>query len=179
MSPRLAPLAAARRLLVETSGLAAMELALVLPLMVAGWLGMAELMQLSQASSKAHLTSQSLSDLVTQRTAPQLTDMVSAAQQIMSPLPTSSALSIDMVGIAFDSNGNPSQSWHCSSPSGLSAPASLALALGLGSVSQGAVMVTVTYSYTPTISGGALGSETFTATSVNTSRLGGVPAKPC
>lgn len=166
--------------LLGTGGIAATEFALVLPLLVMGWLGMAQLAQLTEASAKTHLVAQSLSDLATQKTEPTLTDLVAAAQAIMSPLPSgSSALTIDVVGIAYDSSGAASQSWRCSSPSGLSTSVSLASAAGLGSSSQGVIMVTVNYSYTPTIAGGILGAETFTATSLNTSRMGGVPAKPC
>ena len=168
------------RLMVGESGLAAIELALVLPLMVAGWLGMAELAQLTEASAKARMAAQSLSDLATQKTMPALTSLVTAAQQMLSPLPTSSSLlTIDVVGVSYDSSGKAIQSWRCSSPAGLSSPVSLAAAAGLGSSSQGVIMVTVTYSYTPTITGGTLGSQTFTDTSLNTSRLGGLPAKPC
>jgi Flp pilus assembly protein TadG len=172
--------AAIARLLAGTSGLAAIELALVLPLMVAGWLGMAELAQMTNASAKARMAAQSLSDLATQKSMPALTSLVTAAQQMLSPMPTSSGLlTIDVVGVSYDSSGNPIQSWRCSSPSGLSTPVSLTAAAGLGSSSQGVIMVTVTYSYTPTITGGVLGSRTFTDTSLNTSRLGGLPAKPC
>ena len=172
--------AAIARLLAGTSGMAGIELALVLPLMVAGWLGMAELAQLSNASAKARMAAQSLSDLATQKNTPTLTSLVAAAQQILSPLPTnSSLLTIDVVGISYDSSGNAIQSWRCSSPSGLSTPVSLTAAAGLGSSSQGVIMVTVTYSYTPTVTGGALGSMTFSSTSLNTSRLGGLPAKIC
>ncbi|HVI53263.1 MAG TPA: TadE/TadG family type IV pilus assembly protein [Candidatus Sulfotelmatobacter sp.] len=163
-----------------TGGIAATEFALILPLLVLGWLGMAQLAQLTEASAKTHMVAQSLSDLSTQKTTPALTDLVAAAQQILSPLPaTTSVLTIDMVGISYDSSGVASQSWRCSSPSGLATGVSLASAVGLGSSGQGVIMVTVKYSYTPTITGGILGAQTFTATSLNTSRLGGLPAKPC
>jgi Flp pilus assembly protein TadG len=172
--------AAITRFLRDVQGIAAVEMALVTPLLVAGWLGMVELTQLIDASNRAQMTAQSLSDLATQKVTPTLTSLVAAAQQMMSPLPSSgSVLTIDVVGISYNSSGVASQSWRCSSPSGLSSTVSLTPAAGLGSSSQGVIMVTVTYSYTPTVTGGALGSMTFSSTSLNTSRLGGLPAKIC
>ncbi len=167
------------RLLRRDHGIAATEFALVLPLMVAAWLGMAQLIQLSEAANKTSMAAQSLSDLAAQANPPLFADAVNAAAQIYAPLPTGSALTVDMVGITFNSGGTPTQQWRCTSGSNADSTVPLNLANGLGNAGQSVIMVTVKYNFTPTITGGVLGPQTYTERSFNPPRLGSLPAQPC
>ncbi|HLN22623.1 MAG TPA: TadE/TadG family type IV pilus assembly protein [Patescibacteria group bacterium] len=170
----------------DRSGLAATEFALVLPVMLAGWLGMAQLSQMSVASTKAMMAAQSVGDLMSQE--PSLsgnfTDLVLAASQVLSPLPTtSSVLTVDVVSISFNSSNVPQLGWRCTTGSGgdttAQMNAAIATATGLGTSGQSVIMVTVTYSYTPTITGGIIGTQTFVQRSFNKPRLALLIPQPC
>jgi len=175
-----------RRFVDDRSGLAAVEFALVLPVMLAGWLGMAQLAQVSMASTKAMMAAQSVGDLMSQE--PSLsgnfTDLVLAASQVLAPLPTtSSVLTVDVVSVTFNSSNVPQLGWRCTTGTGGDTTAALntaiASASGLGTSGQSVIMVTVTYSYTPTITGGIIGAQTFVERSFNKPRLALVIPQPC
>jgi Flp pilus assembly protein TadG len=175
-----------RRFLSERSGLAATEFALVLPVMLAGWLGMAQLSQMSTAASKATLAAQSVGDLMSQE--PSLsgnfTDLVLAASQVLAPLPTdSSVLTVDVVSITYNTSNVPQLGWRCTTGSGGDTTAQMNTAIttatGLGTSGQSVIMVTVTYSYTPTITGGMIGVQTFVERAYNKPRLALQIPKPC
>jgi Flp pilus assembly protein TadG len=165
--------------LTDTSGIAATEFALVLPLMVLMWLSMAQLAQLSTASAQTTLAAQSAADLMTQGDPPSFTDLTSAVDQMVGPVPAGSSITLDVVDILFNSSNTPTQSWRCTVGSDADGTVPLSLANGLGTSGQSVIMVTVKYIYTPTITGGVLGSLTFTDRSFNKPRLGGTVAKPC
>ena len=170
----------------DRSGLAATEFAMVLPLMLAGWLGMAQLSQMLSASTRVTLAAQSVGDLMSQE--PSLsgnfTDLVTAASQVLAPLPTdSSVLTVDVVSISYNTSNVPQLGWRCTTGLGgdttAQVNAAIASAIGLGTSGQSVIMVTVTYSYTPTITGGMIGSQTFVERAYNKPRLALQIPKPC
>jgi len=184
--------AVVRRFSSDRSGIAAAEFALTLPLLLALWLGMAELIQISMASAKASQAAQSVADLVSRYSASGYTDpkgfadLEAAATTIITPLPTASGNPlVSVVSATLSSNGTPTQTWQCSTgamPPAYSvatllnsAPAVTTQNSSLGSV----IMVTVSYVYTPTISGGITGPQTFTATAYSTPRTVLAIPKPC
>jgi Flp pilus assembly protein TadG len=181
-----------RRFLEDISGVAAIEFALSVPLLVTIWLGMAELSQLMMASGKTNIAAQSVADLVSRYTAQGFTDpagfadLESAAGTILAPLPTATGNPlVSVVSANYAASGAPTLAWQCTtgtmpgtySPTSLlaNAPALTTQNSNLTSV----IMVTVIFSYSPTISGGITGPQTFTATAYSTPRLVSAIPNPC
>lgn len=179
------------------SGIAAVEFALVLPLLLIMWFGMEQFSEYATADAKTLMAAQSVSDMVAQigswQTG-QFNDIVSAATQIMAPLPTSNVLTVDVVGVGYDANNAPTLSsqfggWRCTSSGGPAADATvpLSLANGLGVNGQTIIMVTVKYAFVPSMTFdmlgssvlGALGAQTLSERAFNRPRLGLQIAKPC
>lgn len=175
------------------SGVAATEFAIVLPVMLAFWLGMAQLMQLSMASAKTTMAAQSVADLVARYTASGFAnpsgfaDLLTAAGTIIAPLANSSTNpSLSVVSVTLNASGAPTQAWQCTAGSNPPAAAQVTAAINnspalttanstLGSM----IIVTVVYSYTPTITGAVLGAQTFTATAYSIPRTVVSVPKPC
>jgi Flp pilus assembly protein TadG len=177
----------------DRSGIAATEFALVLPLLVALWLGMAQLIQLSMASAKTSLAAQSVADLVSRYTSSGyadpsgFSDLEAAADTIIAPLPTSADNpSISIVSVTLNASGSATQAWHCTSgnnqPTAQQLAAAIAQAPGLTTSSSSLtsmIIVTVIYSYTPTITGGVLGPQTFVTSAYGTPRTVSTVPNPC
>lgn len=188
--PHLSPFDAFRR---NCSGIAATEFALVLPLMVAFWLGMAQLMQLSMANAKTTMAAQSVADLVSRYSSSGyadpsgFSDLLKAATTIIAPLPNdANNPSLSVISVTLNSSGSPTQAWLCTSgnnaPSASVVTNSIANAPGLTTANStlgSMIIVTVVYSYTPTITGAVLGAKTFTATSYSIPRMVSTIPKPC
>jgi Flp pilus assembly protein TadG len=181
-----------RRFFQDRSGIAAVEFALTLPVMLALWLGMVELSQLMSASAKTSMAAQSVADLVSRYSTQGysdpsgFSDLENAAATIMAPLPTASGNPlVSVVSANFNSSGAPTQSWQCTNgamPGSYSASSLLANAPGLTTQNSNltsVIMVTVIFSYSPTISGGINGPSSFTATAFSTPRLVSAIPKPC
>lgn len=98
-----------RRLGADRRGVAAVEFALILPLMLTLYLGTSELTQGVMASRKATLVARALSDLVGQLAAgnamtdTEATNIFNAATAVMSPFPTSS-LKMTITSVEFVAN---------------------------------------------------------------------------
>ena len=177
----------------DQSGIAATEFALILPIMIALWLGMAQLTQLSMASAKTTMAAQSVADLVTRYTsggfanASGFADLLNAAQTIIAPMPNSSSNpSISVVSVTLNSSGTPTQAWQCTAganpPTAAQVTATItnSPALTTSNSSLGSmIIVTVVYSYTPTITGTVLGAQTFSATAYSIPRTVSSVPKPC
>ena len=169
----------------DRSGIAAVEFAMIVPVMATMWLGMVQFSQYATADAKTLMAAQSISNMVAQigtwQTG-QFNDIASAANDVLAPLPTANAITVDVVGVAYDSNSNPTMTggWRCTSAGGPAPDASvpLSLAAGLGSTGQMTILVTVKYAYQPTITYGVIGARTLSERSLNRPRLGPI-AKPC
>jgi Flp pilus assembly protein TadG len=177
---------ASSRLIADRSGVAAVEFAITLPLLLAMWLGMTQFSEYATADAKTLMAAQSVSDMISQTgtwQTGQFNDIVNAATQVMAPLPTSNALTVDVVGVAYDASNNPTLTggWRCTTSSGPAADATVPLssANGLGSTGQIIIMVNVKYAYKPVVTIGALGAQTLSERALNRPRLGPQIAKPC
>jgi len=181
-----------RRFIHGCEGIAAVEFALTLPVMLALWLGMVELSQLMSASAKTNMAAQSVADLVTRYTTQGYSDpsgfadLEKAAATIMAPLATATGNPlVSVVSANFNASGAPTQSWQCTSgtmPGSYSPSALLANAPALTTANSNlssVIMVTVIFAYSPTISGGITGPSSFTATAFSTPRLVSAIPKPC
>ena len=111
MRPRL--MAMLKRLRADRAGIAALEFALIGPTLILAYFGMVELCGAMLAERKTAHVASSVADLVAQMTTihdSDMTDILSVANTVMSPLPTT-ALSIRVVSVVSDVNGNLTDDW--------------------------------------------------------------------
>ncbi|MBX9741299.1 MAG: pilus assembly protein [Beijerinckiaceae bacterium] len=110
--PALKPRSLLARLRADRRGVAAVEFALILPLMLLLYLGSTQIVQSLMASRKLSIVARSLSDLVAQQpsgtnlTDTQLNDIFAAASSIMSPFSTSS-LKMTVSSVEFAAKTSP------------------------------------------------------------------------
>jgi Flp pilus assembly protein TadG len=188
----MTPLSFFRRFLADGSAIAAVEFALTAPVLVAVWLGMAELTQIMMASGKTKIAAQSVADLVGRYTAQGyadpngFSDLEGAAATIVAPLPTGTGNPlVSVVSATFNASGAPTLAWQCTTgtmPAGYSPTSLLAAAPALTTQNSNltsVIMVTVYFSYSPTISGGITGPQSYTATAYSTPRTVSAIPKPC
>src|SRR5262249_9680955 len=138
----------------DKSGVAAVEFAMLLPLMLSLWLGAVELSQGIAADRKVTLTSRTVADLVSQVTSINNTDMsnsLNAASAVMAPFSLGN-LKVTVSSITIDANGKATIAWSDTlngtaraKGSTVTLPAALAVA------NTSLIWSEVQYSYTPTI----------------------------
>lgn len=142
-----------RRLLRDRRGVAAVEFALIAPVMLLMLSGIIELSNLLMAERRVLEAGNSVADLIGQSTdlsTSDLNDIYSAAAQVMSPFPSAS-LKIGVASVRYDdTTGVPYLSWSGSYNSGsVSNPTTMAT--GLGEAGESVIVVVVSYTYTPVL----------------------------
>ncbi|MEJ0065762.1 MAG: TadE/TadG family type IV pilus assembly protein [Caulobacteraceae bacterium] len=145
-----------RDLVGHTGGVAAIEFALVIPLVIIVYAGGFEIVQAATVNRKLTDTTVQLANVTTQYTSvalPDLNAISGASSQIMAPYPTSS-LTIVVSEIYTDTNSHGFVKWS----QGYGAPclptnSPVTLPPGFASASSFYVLVQTTYSYAPTIGG--------------------------
>ncbi|RAU21141.1 pilus assembly protein [Paramagnetospirillum kuznetsovii] len=137
----------------HTDGLAAIEFAVVMPMMLIALLGTVEISNLVNSYSKTVSASQTVADLTSQSqslTTTDLNSIVIAAQRVLDPLISdATTLGIDVVSIGFDAGNHPVQLWHYAW--GMTQATALSGAQGLGVAGESVVMVTLSYKCVPLI----------------------------
>jgi Flp pilus assembly protein TadG len=147
----------------DASGLAAVEFALILPIMLLLFLGSFETTNLVLAYMKLEASAETAADLVAQTRvntvlqAADFTNITNAAKQVLSPLPTSGTLlKIAYASVTY-STGSGAIDWHTEVNSATpittaSIPYGVSLA-NLGSqTTDSVIIVTLTYAYTSPLS---------------------------
>ncbi|MBF0168560.1 MAG: pilus assembly protein [Alphaproteobacteria bacterium] len=136
----------------QSRGVAAVEFALVAPIMIALFCAIIELTGLLMVERKIIAATQTVSDLVTQETtvtSTDLDDIITAARLIFDPYPTG-MLTFNIASIRFNTtSGAPELIWQRlvgGSPGGSDI---LTQAVGMGQPGEGIVISYLTYSYTP------------------------------
>jgi Flp pilus assembly protein TadG len=141
----------ARNILRDERGLAVVEFAFLLPIMLMLFVGVVEVTNLLRLERKVVAAAQTAADLVTQRREvnnAELDDILRAVELIFDPFPAA-AHSASIVGVRYNPNtGSATVDWS-KSKNGGSIPDALTLASGLGDPGDGVVLVRVTYSYSP------------------------------
>ena len=141
----------ARRLAGDVSGNAAVDFAILLPVLLALFLGVVEVTSVLRVDRKVIDAAQTTADLVSQRREvdnAQLNDIITAAELIFEPFPAS-AMKVGIVGVRYDEDtGAPEVDWT-KTKNGGSVPNALSVAQGLGEEGEGVIVVRVTYDYTP------------------------------
>lgn len=140
-----------RRFHHRDDGIAAVEFALVLPVLLLVLMGVIELSNVMMAERKLLNAMQSTADLIGQKTDithTDLNDIFYAARLTMNPLDTT-ALTIGVASVRFDdSTGDPTLDWS-SSWNGGSVQNPTTLAVGRGEAGASIIIVSGAYSYSP------------------------------
>lgn len=138
----------------DTAGVAAVEFAAVLPIMLLLYLGMTEVGQGVATDRKVTLLSRTLADLTSQPASlsrSDVTDVFAAARAVLTPYPSSSAKMI-ITGVDIDANAAAKVAWSCQSNSTARTKGqTLTLPTGLNVRNTSLIMAEVTMPYTPTI----------------------------
>jgi Flp pilus assembly protein TadG len=142
------------RLAVNQHGVAAVEFALLLPLMLTLYLGCVEVSQGISADRKVTITTRTAADLVSQVATINnagMADILNAASSVMAPYSTV-GLVVTVTSVSIDANGNATVAWSDSlngtpTPQGSSVPVPAALAVPNTSI----ILSEVSYLYKPAI----------------------------
>ena len=142
----------ARDIADDTTGVSAVEFALVLPLMLTLFLGGAEVAQAISASRKVTLVSRTVADLASQYSTiseANMTNLLNASAAVISPF-SSSALSVTVSQVKIDANGNASIDWS-KTRNGTVRSGSVTLPEALKVPNTWLIWSEADYSYTPAI----------------------------
>lgn len=131
-------------------GAAAIEAALLLPVLISMILGMVELTRYIEATRKAMSAAQTVADLVAQDSSHSdatLGEARTAASLVMDPLSTTAdTFSMTIASIGFDANGASELLWQ--DPYDGTNTVDPAVADGLGDPNESVIVVRLTYTYT-------------------------------
>jgi Flp pilus assembly protein TadG len=147
-----------RRLRRDTRGVAAVEFALVVPIVIVVYALGFELAQASTVYRKLTDTTVQLANVTSQYTTtacPDLTNIFGASTQVMSPYDPS-PLTIVLSQVKTDASSNPTVSWSVPYPSTvtpLTTGAAVVMPAGMASPNSHYILVQTTYTYTPVIGG--------------------------
>jgi Flp pilus assembly protein TadG len=147
-----------RELRRDKGGVAAVEFALIVPIVIVVYALGFELAQASTVYRKLTDTTVQLANVTSQYTtvgAPDLTNIFGASTQIMSPYATA-PLTIVLSEVQTDASNNATVWWSCSNPNTvtpLAVGSTITMPAGMSSPSSYYILVQTTYAYTPTIGG--------------------------
>jgi Flp pilus assembly protein TadG len=140
-----------RHLKRDTRGVAAVEFALILPVMLAMYLGMVEMTQGVNINRKVTLLSRTLADLAAQASTinnGDSTNIFAAASQVMQPYPMTGAGML-IVSAIIKNDSTVQFCWGDASGTGLSVPSSVTLPAGLVIPNTSVIIATARLPYTP------------------------------
>lgn len=141
----------------DRRGVAAVELALLSPVLLMLFLGTVEVTQLIRVKTKLALTAQAIQAMVagqTTATANSLSIIYSGSQLVMTPF-ASSGLTASIASVSFTSSGSAtSVDWQMleGGATSMTVSAACTLAAGLSLGSDSVIVVKTTYAYTPVLS---------------------------
>jgi len=113
-----------RSLPADTRGVSAVEFALIVPFMIAVWMGSVELATLELVSRKVSVAAQTVADLVAQEekvTTDSLENIIGVGRQILAPFPTKT-LSIQIISVEADLDGLINVGWSFPTGQGAGIP---------------------------------------------------------
>jgi Flp pilus assembly protein TadG len=142
------------RFLFNDRAIAAVEFALVLPLMLFIFVGVAQVGAAIEISRKVTVTTRIVTDLVTQYPSVSgsiLTTVLSASSQVIAPYPASN-LAITVSEISTDSKGNATVTWSSTlNGTALATGAKFTLPSALDQANISLIYGQVTYAFTPVL----------------------------
>ncbi|WP_428377984.1 TadE/TadG family type IV pilus assembly protein [Lichenicoccus sp.] len=142
----------AARLADDRRGVAALELALVAPLMLIMFFGVVEVTQLIRVSNKLDFASQAIENIVAGQnpaTVVSVTNAYQGGELVMAPFVGTTNLAVTVASVIFDASGNASLAWQITEggASAMSVATACGLAKGLGLGSDSVILVQASYSY--------------------------------
>jgi Flp pilus assembly protein TadG len=144
----------ARKFANNTEGMAAVEFAMVLPLMLTLYFGAAELSQGIGADRKVTITARTVGDLVSQVTSinnADMTNSLNAAAAVMAPYPLAN-VKVTVSSVVIDSSGKATIAWSDTlNGTARSKGAVVTLPAALAVPSTSLIWSEVQYSYKPTV----------------------------
>jgi Flp pilus assembly protein TadG len=143
----------------NNDGLAFIEGALILPMLLTLLFGLYDIGQAIIINQKVTSAAHMAADLVTRKLTVNNSDMLDAygaARLVIDPYDRA-PLGMDIVGIQFDDDDDPEEKWRYTNNM-TQTPSLPSSADGLGVSGEGVVAVSVVYPYTPYFSGGVVGS---------------------
>ena len=156
-----------RRFLIDCAGLAAVEFALIFPLMIAFYFGAIETSHMLTANRRVTSVAYSAADITAQAISvsnSDMSDIFAASSAILRPFSTT-PLSIRISSVVADSGGVNKVAWSDSyQGTALAVGATVALPAGLTSPGTSVIMAEVTYQYSSPISKTVTEQVTFTDT---------------
>lgn len=140
-----------RRLGRDRRGAAAVEFALIAPILVLIYLGLVELCQAMLAERKVEHAASAVGDLVAQAssvTPDNLANFYNAANMILAPFPTT-GMQLRVSSVSTDANGNATVTWSNANAAGsaLGKGASVTLPTNLLGPNQSVIMSEAIYTY--------------------------------
>jgi Flp pilus assembly protein TadG len=148
------------RLRADARGVAAVEFALMVPILLTVYLAGFELSQAMATYRKVSDTTVELANVTTQYTsmaALDVTSVFNASAQIMSPYATSN-LTIVLTEVTTDMNSNATVNWSCAYNGAtaltVGAPVTLPAGLAQPGIINNYMLVQTTYKYNPVVGGG-------------------------
>ena len=143
-----------RRLAGDERGISAVEFAMLLPLMLALYLGAVEISQAIGAQRKVTITSRTVADLVSQVTSINNADMsnsLNASTAVMAPYPSNN-LKVTVTSVTIDAQGKATVAWSDTLNGTARAKGStVTLPTALAVPNSSLIWAEVQYSYTPSI----------------------------
>lgn len=141
----------------DRRGVAAVEFALVVPVVIVAYLAGFEVMEASTVYRKLTDTTVQLANVTSQYTTMSATDVsnvLGASAQIMTPYPTTN-LSITLSEVTTDNNGAGWVSWSSAYPSGpgLAHNTAVTMPAGFQTPNSSYILVQTSYAYQPIIGG--------------------------
>lgn len=158
--------AALRRLAGDRDGVSAVEFALILPLMLALYVGGIQISEALSINRKVGHVTSTLADLVTQSkslTSSDMSNILDASSSVMAPY-SANSLQITVSEIKIDSNGRATVQWsNTRNGTALTVGSTVTLPAAVAQASTYIVQATAKYPFTPTI--GYVLTGTFTLSS--------------
>ncbi len=141
------------RFIKDIGGIAAVEFALIVPVMLVMLTGTMELSNYMMAARRVGGAAHAAAALISQETdltSSELSEIFQAARLIMEPFDDTD-LTLGAVSVRYDDDtGDPTEDWS-GNYNGGSVSNATTLATGLGSAGESVIIVTATFAYTPVL----------------------------
>ena len=156
----------------DRRGVAAVEFALIAPIMLLFYFGLAEFTQAMVAERKAIRTASAIGDLVAQNDSIEptgsggISDVFDIASTLMKPFPTGTKLKLCVASISSDATGKKTVDWAKNQNDATCAKGTLSTAVSsdLLAANQSVILSRVIYSYTSPVNQTLKINPTFTKT---------------
>jgi Flp pilus assembly protein TadG len=144
---------AARLLATQSGGIAAVEFAIILPLMLLLYLGSFEIAEAVALKRQVALTASTVANIVTQYATisktTEMPDILDASSAVLTPYPVSNAV-VTVSLISIDGNGNATVAWsQALNGGGRKVGQTVTLPVGLDVPNTSVVLGETTYAYAP------------------------------